>query len=74
MPEDSTEQAEDHNDAGEGRQRKPAVEAWVGAVTGPARDDLRPVQAAVVKPEPEQQNVRGDQQEQRAGRESERRA
>jgi hypothetical protein len=30
------------------------------------------MQAAIVKPEPQQQDVRGDQQEQRAGRESDR--
>jgi hypothetical protein len=57
VPEDGAEQAKDHDSAGEGRKRQPAVETWVGAVTGPACGDLRPVKAAVVKPEPQQQHV-----------------
>src|SRR6476620_9181631 len=54
VPEDSAEQAKDHNHAGQGRKRQPAVEPWVSAVMGPACGDFRPVQAAIVKPEPEQ--------------------
>ncbi|WP_248890129.1 hypothetical protein [Bradyrhizobium japonicum] len=57
VPEDRAEQTKNHDHAGEGRQGQPAVETRVGAVTGPARGDLRPVQAAIVKPEPEQQHV-----------------
>ena len=62
MTEHSTQNSKHHNDTGERRKRQPPVETWVGAVTRPARDDLRPVQAAIVKPQPEQQNVGGDQQ------------
>jgi len=57
VTEDRTEHAEHHNDAGERRQRQPAIEARVSAVTRPARGDLRPVEATVVNPQSEQQNI-----------------
>ncbi len=72
MTEDSAEHSEHHNDAGERCQRQPAVESRVGAVTRPARGDLQPVESAVMQPQPEQQNVGGDQQKERTGTERKR--
>ena len=50
VPEDGAKQSKDHDQPGEGRQRQPAVETRVGAITRPACGDLQPVKAAIMNP------------------------